>query len=148
MVLDLPMESLRPNFTWHFLLDTSPQSIRIRTNVTKNQTSHDTFVWHSTPKYKDSSIEMIVLDRFGPKCWERHLFDIFSRHSRDALPCFLFTLLSDGNACSIPAWDIYIRWPYVVWTVRYRIPYGKVQVSVRYGTVPVDKYHVKFELLL
>ena len=28
------------------------------------------------------------------------------------------------------------------------VPYGTEQVSVRYGTVPVDKYNVKFELIM
>ncbi len=129
---------LRPNFTWHFLLDTLPQSIRIRTNVTKNQTSHDNFAWHSTPKYPDSSIEMVFLDRFGPKCRERH-FDTFSTlflDTRGTRDLFLFTVLSDGNAGSIPAWDIYFRWPYVVWTIRYRtVRYGTGIGTVRYGTV-------------
>ncbi len=121
--------------------DTFTPKYQDRTNVTKNQTSHDPFGWYSTPKYQDSIIEMVVFDSFGPKYWERH-FDTFYWNSRDAWTFLLFTVLSDGNAGSIPACDIYFRWPYAVWTVRYG--------TVRYGTVPVDKYlyHVKFELLL
>jgi hypothetical protein len=115
----------------------------------KTQTSHDTFAWHMTSKYQDSSIEMVVLDRFGPKCRERH-FDTFSTlflDTRGTRDLSLFTVLSDGNGGSIPAWGIYFRWPYDVWTVRYgTVRYGTCIGTVRYGTVPVD--NVKFELLL
>ena len=116
--------------------DTFNPKYQDRTNGTKNQTSHDTFGWYSTPKYQVSSIEMVVLDTFGPKYRERH-FDTFSRYLLDAWPFFLFAVLSDGNAGSIPAWDIYFRWPYAVWTVRYRtVRYSTCIGTVRYGTVP------------
>ena len=70
---------------------------------------------------------MVVLDTFGPKCRDRH-FDTFSRHSRDASPCFMFAVLSDGNAGSIPAWDIY-----------YYISVDRTLFE-RYGTVPYSEW--------
>ena len=115
--------------------DTFPPKYQDRTNVTKNQTSHDTFGWYSTPKYQDSSIEMVVFDTFGPKYRERH-FDTFYWNSRDAWTFLLFIVLSDGNAGSIPAWDIYFRWPYAIWKIPYR--------TVRYRTVQTTSGQRKY----
>ncbi len=108
---------LRPNFTWYLslilglefvrmwrktglrmilLLDTRPQSIRIR--VSRWSSSID------LAQSIESAISIFCSILVGRK---------------------MFSVLSDDDVGSILACDIYFHWPYDVWTVRYyTVRYG------------------------
>ena len=107
------------------LVDTRPHSIRIRVSR-----------WSSSILLAQS-IESAISILFAETRGTRDLYSVYSvkRWQRrfDSRLGHIFPLTVRCLNGTVP-----------YHTVRYMYRYG----TVRYGTVPVDKYHVKFELLL
>jgi hypothetical protein len=127
---------IRPTFTCHFREPLCIHTCTYHTDLHLIRPPHGTFAPQIAKKRQNKSVGMVDSSTFVQRWWSRPSHHFFQHFVRTGF----VSVLGDGDAGSIPVYNICIRWPYAfytVWMARYAtVRYVTLRyVAVRYAMV-------------